>query len=132
MQLLFKVGYEIMRKAEDFLKCEPIDLCNIIHESFNVELLQEIESAEDMKKASSLNLQLSAYETFFSTLLSFAEIETRRAKRELTKTEYENMVDRKKIIQNKLDSLKHQREALSRSVTIYIKTLEELKYADKM
>ena len=119
-----------MQHKEILLK-NTLELCNWIEENFAVQNLTEISNVEDMKSANKINLQLSAYEAYFSDLLSYAEVMTRYAKRNYAKDDYEDMVDRKKIIQNKHDSLKHQRDALSRSVTIYIKTLEELKNADK-
>lgn len=111
---------------------DPFALCEWAEKEFSVEQIEEINSIEDMKVANKVNLQLSAYETYFSNLLSYAEIITRQAKRECSKIDYEDMVDRKKIISNKYESLKHQREALSRSVTIYTKMLEEIKYSEKL
>ena len=116
---------------KSILSMDTEDLCVWVQNNFTVKQMTDITGIEDMKEAARLNFELSSYETYFSNLLSYAEVLTRQAKREYSKIEYENMVDRKKIIANKHESLKHQREALSRSVTIYTKMLDEIKYSER-
>ena len=112
---------------EQLLNMEPVDLVDWLVTEFTVDLPKTIKDSDDVKKAIELNLQLVAYESYLNQLLSDAEIYTRNAKRNGPKIEYEDMVDRRFAITNMRDTVKHQREALSRSFTYYKNVLDETK-----
>lgn len=80
-----------------------------------------------MEQASVILIQLSTYYAYLCTLLSYAKINARMAKRTGNKAAYEDAVDKKEIIQNMTDSIKQQYAALSRAVTIRIENNQELK-----
>ena len=115
----------------ELLQLDPQELYGYLFEEYSIDMPIEITSAEDLILVNKLNLTLVSYESYLNALLTQAEICVRNAKRNLSKAEHEDMVDRKKIINNICEIIKHQREALSRSFTIYTKTLEELRISEQ-
>ena len=109
------------------LKLDTITLIKWLDKTFYVEMITEILDVEDMNKASKLLICLSSYYSYLCSLLSYAKVITRKAKRELTKEEYEDMIDRREAIANKTDAIKQQYSAISRAVTIHIENNAELK-----
>lgn len=105
----------------------PRDLMEWLLEEFTVEIPHEIITTDDMDEAASLMMQLSSYFSYLCTLSSYAKIATREVKREGDKIAYEDMVDRKEIIQNMLDAVKQQYSAVSRAVTVRIENNNELR-----
>lgn len=116
-----------MRNYSNILNMEPTELLRWLSSEFSVEMPEEILTIEDMNLAAKLLMKLSSYYSFLSLLLSYAKLSTRAAKRNGTKEEYEDMVDRKEIIQNMTESVKQQYAAISRSVTIRIENNQELR-----
>lgn len=116
----------------DIFSMDVFELCGWVTKEFEIPNLLNINSLDDLQKANQINLQLASYESYFLTLLSYAEILVRHAKRNLSKREYEDMIDRRKILQNCYDNFRHQREAISRSVTIYLKSIDELKMLNQL
>lgn len=106
---------------------QPIDLLEWLLNNFTVEIPQVVISAEDMTKASETMLQLSGMYSYLMALSSYCKIQTRLAKRALPKEQYEDMVDRKEVIQNFTDAIKQSYTAVSRAVTIYIENNNELR-----
>lgn len=109
------------------LNMEPVMLLKWLSNEFSVDIPKEIVSVEDMDRAAKTLLQLSTQYSYLQTLLSYAKVATREAKRTGDKQYYEDMVDRKEIIQNKVDSIKQNYAAVSRSVTIRIENNQELR-----
>lgn len=107
---------------------EPEDLLNWILDTFPVlrENIEEIHTIEDMEKASNSLVTLTNTYSYLCTLLSYAKVNVRRAKRELSKAEHEDMIDRKDILQSMVDLTKQKYAAISRAVTIKIENNHEL------
>lgn len=108
------------------LRMQPEELFVWLDREFNVTIPKEIQTVADMENASKILLKLAGYQSYLSSLLAYAEIVTRQAKRTLPKAEYEDSVDRKKVIQAKIDSIKQMYTAVSRAVTIKIENNAEL------
>ncbi len=106
---------------------EPIDLLKWLMDEFSAEIPEIIVTPEDLNQAEKTLLKLSSFHSYLMSLLSYTKIRTRQAKRNDSKEMYEDMVDRKDIIQNITDGIKHNYAAVSRAVTIYIQNNEELK-----
>ena len=106
---------------------DPSNLLTWLLENFSVELPEEIQSTADMENAAKLLLQLSNHYSYLCALASTAKIATRNAKRYDSKEEYEDMVDRKEIIQNMVDVVKQQYAGVSRAVTIRMENNVELR-----
>ena len=109
------------------LNMEPEKLLDWLNNEFTVQIPEEILSIEDMNEAARILLQLSNSYSYLCTLSSYAKIAARQAKRYGEKMDYEDAVDRKKIIQNMTDCIKQQYAAVSRSVTIRIENNQELR-----
>lgn len=113
--------------CETVLQMQPLDLLQWLITEYSIVLPETVTTIDDMKQASDLLLRLAGNYQFLNALSSFAKIATRDAKRNLSKKEYEDMVDKKEMIQNFEDLTKQNYNALSRAVTIYIHNCEELK-----
>ena len=112
---------------KQLLAMSPEDLLNYLVDNFYLPVPDSINTSVDMENASRQLLALSSYYSFLCNLSSFAKLATRDAKRNKEKIEYEDMVDKKEIIQNMTESIKQQYSALSRAVTIRIENNRELK-----
>ena len=112
---------------EELLEMEPIDLLKYLEDNFLMEIPSEVLNAEDMETCSRVLLKASSSYSYLVTLLSYAKIATRNAKRSGDKTFYEDMVDRKEVIQNMTDMVKQIYTGVSRAVTIHIENNNELK-----
>lgn len=108
------------------LNMDPYEMIHWITEEFSIDIPPEITTIEDMDEAARLLLKISGMYSYLCTLLSYAKIETRNKKRSGDKIAYEDMVDRKEIIQNMVDVVKQQYAAVSRSVTIRMENNREL------
>lgn len=119
-----------MSYKEDFnaiLDKAPLDLLNWLGENFQVKMPEAIVTEEDAKEAAETMLKCSGYHTYLLTLLSYAKLQVRDSKRNKSKEEYEDMIDRRDIIENFKDIVKHNYLAVSRAVTIYLSNKEELR-----
>ena len=102
------------------------DLLYWLVNNFSADVPDVIISVSDMENASKLLLRLSGNYSYLQALLSYAKIETRKAKRGGDKVAYEDMVDKREVIQNMTDAVKQQYSAISRAVTIHIENNAEL------
>lgn len=122
-----------MANFNNVLKKSPMDLLNWLMDSFSVQIPEVIVSIDDMAEASKILLKLSGAYSYLMALLSYAKIMTRDAKRKVVKNDpettrnYEDMVDRKEVLQHFTDIVKQNYTAVSRAVTIYIENNNELK-----
>lgn len=110
----------------EILGMEPKELVMWLSNTFYVNLPLKILTAEEMYNASELLMILTNQYSYLNELLSYAKIVTREVKRDCDKETYEDMVDRKNAIENKLSIVKQQYNSLSRLVTIKIETNKEL------
>ncbi len=115
-----------MGTYEELLSMEPITLLEQLNEEFKMDMPMEVMSQEDMDSCARLLLRASASYSYLVTLLSYAKIKTREAKRSGDKAAYEDMVDRKEVVQNMTDMVKQAYAGLSRAVTIRIESNREL------
>ncbi len=111
----------------EILEKRPAELLDWLLDNFYTDIPSVIASIEDMTTASETLLMLSGYYSYLMALSSYTKIQTREAKRNLSKEEYEDMVDRKEIIQNITEVVKQNYSAVSRAVTIHIENNNELK-----
>lgn len=109
------------------LNMEPMELISWLNETFPVAMPQKIITVLDMENASDLLLRLSSYYSYLCNLLSYSRVMVRNAKRNKEKEEYEDLIDKREIIQNKTDAIKQQYAAISRAVTIQIENNAELR-----
>ena len=112
---------------DNLLTKSPMDLSVWLLNEFPVQIPEMIVTSEDMENAGKTLLYLASVYSYLSALSSHAKLKTREAKRFLSKEEHEDMVDRKELIENFKESIKHSYAAVSRAVTIYIENNAELK-----
>lgn len=108
------------------LKMEPKALLDKLVEDYSYGLPSEIVGPDDMAEASRLLIRLSGDYSYLMSLLSYAKLDAREAKRTRSKEEYEDAVDRKEIIANVTEAIKQKYAAISRAVTIHIENNREL------
>ncbi len=111
---------------EQILSMKPSALLQKLVDDYSYGLPNEIITIEDMNEAGKLLIRLSGDYSYLMSLLSYAKIATREAKRSGTKEEYEDAVDRKEIISNVTEAIKQKYSAISRAVTIRIENNREL------
>ena len=121
MQPVNKLG-----SIDDILRKTPDELLEWRINLIEVPQLDVIMGVEDMKIASSILLILSGYYSYVINILSKAKIMVRQLKRDGLKTEYEDMIDRREILQDAIDDIKQSYGAVSRAVTIYMANQNEL------
>ena len=103
------------------------DLITWLDETFILPQPSAIITMQDMEEASKALLKLSADYSYISELSSWAKELTREAKRSLSKTDYEDMVDKKDAVENKLNAIKQTYAGISRAVTIRLESNQELR-----
>ncbi len=119
-----------MKYNSDFnciLEKEPTDLLEWLLSNFSVPVPELVVTMDDMSSASETLLKLSGIYSYLMTLLSYAKVKTRELERLKEKDLYEDMVDRKEVIQNFSDAVKQSYTAVSRAVTIRIENNNELR-----
>lgn len=122
---------------KDIIKMDPYDLIDFLTRTLTVKMPDHIDSIEDMNNASKLLLKLSSNYSYICPLQSHAKIATRIAKRNKSKDDpdstidYEDMVDKKEIIDNVADCIKQEYNAISRAVTIKIESNRELQMTSR-
>lgn len=115
-----------MENYIDILAMEPFALLDWLSDTFSIECPSKIESIEDMDNASEILLKLTSYHAYLCELLSYAKIVVRQAKRNLSKIEWEDYVDKQAAIERRLDIVKQQYNSISRAVTIHTENNKEI------
>ena len=103
---------------KDYLMLNPMDLANILTDTFLFDVPFEIETEEELKEVGKMLALTSNQYSFLTSLLSYAKIQTREAKRLGIKITYEDAIDRKEIIQNITEAVKLRHKTLSRLITV--------------
>ena len=98
-----------------------------LDETFPLPAPEAIITSQDMEEAAKSLLKLSSEFSYISELCSWAKALTREAKRTLSKEEYENMVDKKDAVENKMNAIKQTYAGISRAVTIRLESNQELR-----
>ncbi len=112
---------------KELFSMNNIEFLKWIKSTFPVEIPGRIETMADMEKAATLMLKISAeYETV-SEMSSWAKVYCREVKRSCDKEIYEDMVDKKDAIDNKLSALKQAYNGISRAVSVKIENNQELR-----
>ncbi len=115
-----------MEDYQSILEMDIFELLDWLSQRFSVKLPNKVETAEQMNEASELLLKLTSYHSYLCELLSYAKVAVRYAKRNYSKTDWEDYVDKQNAIDRWLDIIKQQYTALSRAVTIRTENNKEL------
>lgn len=115
-----------MNYYKEALEQSPYELLENL-KNFLVEVPAQINTIDEMNIASNLLLRLASNYSYLCGLAAYAELETRRLKREGEKTEYEDAIDRKKVVSKFCDAVHQQYQAISRAITVHTENNNELK-----
>lgn len=117
-----------IQTIKSILELDPFDLADYLVETYYIEFPHEINNSDDLKAAGNALNKFGVTLQFFHELSAYAKRYVRIAKRELPKTAYEDMIDRREIISEITDALEEVKNGLSRNITAYINGLNEEKY----
>lgn len=109
------------------MELPPVQLFAFLRDNFAPSDIDEIASVEDMQHASKELLRLSSAYSYLNELSAYSKICVREARRNLSRTQFEDMCDRKAVVEDFTKSIQQQYAAVSRAVTIYIESMKELK-----
>lgn len=116
---------------EQILARTPFELQQWLVRNFtNAVILPEvIDTIEDMNNAAGILLRLTGYYSYLVNLLGYAKLRVRQTKRQgkEEKAAYEDMVDKRDLIDLAAASIKMQYQAVSRAVTIHQENCMELR-----
>lgn len=110
-----------------------MEMADWITKDFSLSIPETIESVDDMILVSKLMADTANKISYISNLLSYAKVMQREAKRKtgsISKTESEDLIDKKEILSNTLETLTLQHKALSRMITIRQEIMNELRISE--
>lgn len=111
---------------KSILTLDPLDLADYLIENYFIPIPTRIENSEDLSLAGDALKQIGVTLQFFHELSAYAKRYVRIAKRELPKDAYEDMIDRKEIIAEITNALTELKNGLSRNVTTYTNSIQEI------
>ena len=111
---------------KSILTLDPLDLADYLIENYFIPIPTTITSSEDLSLAGDALKQIGVTLQFFHELSAYAKRYVRIAKRELPKDAYEDMIDRKEIISEITNALTELKNGLSRNVTTYTNSIQEM------
>lgn len=113
------------------LDMDAIELYNTLEDNFTYEMPEDLETIEGLAKANKLISELLNAYAFISSMAAMASVYKRTYKNSSTKKEYEEMVDKEKILKAKADVLDKFYAGISRQITIKQMINKELEMGDK-
>ena len=124
-----KIVNKDIKQYKDIYDFTPEELLVWLESKFYIKIPSSLESMFDMQEASRLISKLSNDYTYLTILASYSRIYVRNEKRKGKdfKSIYEDMIDKKEIINDVASAVKQQYQAISRMVTIKKEINEELK-----
>ena len=111
---------------KEIYEMDPLELFEWMKTEFDYKLPEQIKTVDDMEQAAALMMKLSSYQNYLAALLAYGKIATRKEKRDSEKELWEDMVDRKTIVERMLKAVEFSYTTLSRAVTIKIQNDKEL------
>ena len=112
------------------VNCEIEELANWSMKEYFTPIPQDatIETVDGIRKISQMLVYYTNQYSFLASVLSYLKFYTRQAKQEKS-SKYEELIDKKEIIQKALDTVKQKQSALSRMITIRQEINKELEYS---
>lgn len=109
---------KVTNTIKDIIKAPASDVIDWAIPEFFEPLTNTFDSTDDMVQISKDIIKLVNQYSYLAATLAALKVECRVAKNTKPKAEYEDMVDKKEVIQKALDAVKLKHSALSRMVTI--------------
>lgn len=117
--------------TKEILSEDPLVLTEKLKSEYLFYLPETIENADDLLEAGRFLGKIANSYSFLVQLSSLAKINVRKLKREKkSKDEIDNAIDRKDSINNTVEAVKMQYNAISRLITVKQQINEELKMTD--
>ncbi len=120
------------RTYKDIFQMNNYDFLKWIKETFTISVPSAVTTAAEMEIAAEQMLRLSAEYEYITEMASYAKVYCRELKRLADNDDtydevYEDMVDKKDIIENKSKAIKQAYSGISRAVSVKIENNQELK-----
>ncbi len=106
---------------------DSIGFVSWLSDNFSVHMPADLSLPGNMEKISEEMIKVTGWYSYLLELLSFAKIYSRELKRNGTNILWEDMVDKREAIDNKLKALKQCYDGMSRIVTIRTENNYELR-----
>lgn len=116
--------------CDDILKMGSEEFFSWAMAHFRLESIPVIETSDDMKNAAKLISVATGNYSYLTALLAYLKIKVRQEKRNKNKEVYEDLIDKREVIQEIVDATKMQYNAISRMITIKLDVDKELKMND--
>ena len=107
-----------VEEYDALVEMDPYKFLKYIQTQFYVDTPLGFDTLQDISGVANILMELTAKKELLYGLAAYLKLKTREKKREGDKLIYEDMVDRKEIVEYALDILKDKYAAISRSVTI--------------
>jgi hypothetical protein len=110
------------KTPEQLLSMDPISFLNWINAHFSFETSSHMESPDDANRGlDMMNVQARMIE-YLRELDSYAKVYARDLKRKGSefKMEYEDMVDRREIIENEIDAIKISYQTTNKCISVFM------------
>lgn len=113
---------ESIMTIEETLFMSVTDFLLWMDDHFSLDTPPRMDSDEDVHRGLDVLNIYAGMTDYLKTLSSYAKVYARDLKRKGKeyKTDYEDMVDRENIINNKLDAIKLSYQAVNKCITIYV------------
>lgn len=105
----------------------PKELTDYLLSNFSVDIPPAIEEHEDYKRVSKLLSDISGIYSFAMSLLMYAKVQVRETRRTGNKSDVEDAIDRKNVLEDFVSIVKMQYNAVSRLISARQQATEELK-----
>ena len=98
--------------------------------NFNTDVIDAVETEDDMRQASKMISRAIGNYSYLSSLLAYLKIKVRQEKRNKNKEIYEDLIDKREVVQEMVDATKMLYNGISRMVTIKIEIDKEMGMTD--
>lgn len=115
----------------DLLSFSPMDLAQILNDTFIFDILCQIETEQELNEVGKMLAITSNQYSFLTSMLSIAKVNVRKYKRAKAKTSYEDAVDKRDIISYTVDAVKLRHKTLSRLITVKQERNNELNMSER-
>lgn len=115
---------------DELINMDTEEFFNWVTYNFNTDMIEAVETEDDMRQASKMISRAIANYSYLSSLLAFLKIKVRQEKRNKNKDVYEDLMDKREIVQEAVDSTKMLYNGISRMVTIKIEIDKEMNMTD--
>lgn len=115
---------------EELMSMDTESFFEWITYNFNTDMIDAVETEDDMRQASKMISRAIGNYSYLSSLLAYLKIKVRQEKRNKNKEIYEDLIDKREVVQEMVDATKMLYNGISRMVTIKIEIDKEMNMTD--